>query len=293
MRLLRRRKYLSVPEKESKNEKDQTHKPHIPDGMWQKCPDCKQTVLSADLSETKICPQCSYHFRISPKQRIQLICDHGQLEEELFYQDEMTNPIDFPDYEAKKRSNQERTGYDEAVTCGLAKIKGQPLALGIMNPFFMMGSMGSIVGEKITRLFEYAKEHALPVLLFTASGGARMQEGIISLMQMTKISIAVERHSQAGLFYLTVLTDPTTGGVTASFAMQGDIIIAEPGATIGFAGKRVIEQTIHQKIEEGFQTAEHQLEHGFVDRIVPRQQLRDEIADLFLLNSREGDIHDY
>ena len=174
----------------------------------------------------------------------------------------------------------EKTGLDEAVLTGTASIKGHKTTLGIMDSNFIMASMGSVVGEKITRLFEYATELRLPVVLFTASGGARMQEGIISLMQMAKISAAVQRHSKAGLFYLTILTDPTTGGVTASFAMEGDIILAEPQSLVGFAGRRVIESTVRENLPDGFQKAEFLLEHGFVDAIVKRAKLRDKIAQL-------------
>lgn len=198
------------------------------------------------------------------------------------------DPLDFPGYLEKVSQMQEKTGLHEAVLTGEATIGSHAIALGIMDSHFIMGSMGTIVGEKITRLFEKALEQQLPVVIFTASGGARMQEGIFSLMQMAKISAAVKRHHQAGLFYLTVLTDPTTGGVTASFAMEGDIILAEPQALIGFAGRRVIEQTIKQELPEDFQKAEFLLEHGFVDQIVPRTQLRQRILDLINIHTMKG-----
>ena len=198
------------------------------------------------------------------------------------------DPLNFPDYLEKIASVQEKTGLHEAVLTGEATINQQPVAIGIMDSNFIMGSMGTVVGEKITRLFERALAKNLPVVLFTASGGARMQEGIFSLMQMAKISAAVKRHSEAGLFYLTVLTDPTTGGVTASFAMEGDVILAEPQALIGFAGRRVIEQTIRQELPEDFQKAEFLLEHGFVDQIVPRTQLRERISQLLKLHTIKG-----
>jgi len=200
--------------------------------------------------------------------------------EELFTGIETKDPLNFPNYKDKLAQMREKTGLDEAVLTGTASIKGHKTALGIMDSNFIMASMGSVVGEKITRLFEYATELRLPVVLFTASGGARMQEGIISLMQMAKISAAVQRHSKAGLFYLTILTDPTTGGVTASFAMEGDIILAEPQSLVGFAGRRVIESTVRENLPDGFQKAEFLLEHGFVDAIVKRAKLRDKIAKL-------------
>ena len=198
------------------------------------------------------------------------------------------DPLNFPGYLEKIEKMQEKTGLDEAVLTGEATIEGQAVAIGIMDANFIMGSMGTIVGEKITRLFERATEKHLPVVIFTASGGARMQEGIFSLMQMAKISAALQRHNKAGLLYLTVLTDPTTGGVTASFAMDGDIILAEPQSLIGFAGRRVIEQTIRQELPDDFQKAEFLLEHGFVDQIVPRNLLRQRLSDLLRLHSLEG-----
>ena len=195
--------------------------------------------------------------------------------------------LSFPGYDQKLRNAKLASREKEGVVCGAARIGGEPCALFVMDPNFMMGSMGTVVGEKIARLFEYAAQHSLPVVGYTVSGGARMQEGILSLMQMAKVSAALLRHSQAGNLYLTVLTDPTTGGVTASFAMDGDIILAEPGATIGFAGARVIEQTIRKKLPQGFQKAEFLLEHGFVDLIVPRGEQRETIARLLRLHRRE------
>ena len=197
---------------------------------------------------------------------------------------ETQDPLNFPGYQKKLASMRERTGLDEAVLTGTASIKGQKVALGIMDSNFIMASMGTVVGEKITRLFEYATVEKLPVVLFTASGGARMQEGIMSLMQMAKISAAVQRHSKAGLFYLTILTDPTTGGVTASFAMEGDIILAEPQSLVGFAGRRVIENTVRETLPDDFQKAEFLLEHGFVDAIVKRRELPETIAKLVRLH---------
>ena len=197
---------------------------------------------------------------------------------------ETTDPLNFPNYKKKLAAVREMTGLDEAVLTGTALIKGQKVALGIMDSNFIMASMGSVVGEKITRLFEFATNEKLPVVLFTASGGARMQEGIVSLMQMAKISAAVQRHSKEKLFYLTVLTDPTTGGVTASFAMEGDIIMAESQALVGFAGRRVIESTVREKLPDDFQKAEFLQEHGFVDLIVERSQIRATVGQLLALH---------
>jgi acetyl-CoA carboxylase carboxyl transferase subunit beta len=239
------------------------------------------------MGAEKVCPHCGYNFRISAWERIAITIDEKSFEE---WDTDVTtkDPLDFPGYLDKVAQMQEKTGLHEAVLTGEAKVRGLPLAIGVMDVNFIMGSMGTVVGEKITRLFEKAVVEKLPVVLFTASGGARMQEGIFSLMQMAKISAAVKRHSKAGLFYLTVLTDPTTGGVTASFAMEGDIILAEPQALIGFAGRRVIEQTIRQELPEDFQKAEFLLDHGFVDQIVPRTNLREKIYHLISLHTRKG-----
>ena len=259
-------------------------KPEVPDNLWAKCPNCKHMLYTKDIGLEKICPYCSYNFRISAWERIAITIDEKSFEEwdnDLFTQD----PLNFPGYQEKVRTMQEKTGLDEAVLTGRATIHDADLAIGIMDSHFIMGSMGTVVGEKITRLFEKATDLKLPVVIFTASGGARMQEGILSLMQMAKISAAVKRHSEAGLFYLTVLTDPTTGGVTASFAMEGDIILAEPQSLIGFAGRRVIEQTIKQELPEDFQKAEFLLKHGFVDQIVPRTQLKTRIYQLLQLHT--------
>lgn len=258
-------------------------KPEVPDNLWAKCPNCKHMLYTKDIGLEKICPYCSYNFRISAWERIAITIDEKSFEEwdnDLFTKD----PLSFPGYVEKVTKTQESTGLDEAVLTGKATIMGDSLALGIMDSHFIMGSMGTVVGEKITRLFEKATLEKLPVVIFTASGGARMQEGIMSLMQMAKISAAVKRHSDTGLFYLTVLTDPTTGGVTASFAMEGDIILAEPQSMIGFAGRRVIEQTIKQELPEDFQKAEFLLEHGFVDQIVPRTDLKERISQLLRLH---------
>lgn len=249
----------------------------------QPCPNChKQVPLSYLFGNDHTC-SCGYHFRMNARQRIHLIADADsfvELEQDLVAPDVLA----FPGYEKKLETTRNATGEQEAVICGKAAIGGHPCFLFVMEPYFMMGSMGTAVGEKITRLFESATTQRMPVVGFTVSGGARMQEGILSLMQMAKTSGAVRRHSDAGLFYLTMLTDPTTGGVTASFAMEGDIILAEPGATVGFAGARVIEQTTRKKLPDDFQKSEFLLEHGFVDAIVPRAEQRRVIASLLKLH---------
>lgn len=249
------------------------------------CPVCgKRTAIENLRGNRNVCA-CGYHFRMSARQRIGSLTDPDTFEE-LYGDKKSKDILSFPGYLKKLETAWTASREKEAVLCGTAKIGGQPCALFVMEPGFMMGSMGTVVGEKLTLLFEYAADKRLPVVGFTVSGGARMQEGILSLMQMAKVSAAVKRHSDAGLFYLTVLTDPTTGGVTASFAMEGDVIMAEPGATVGFAGARVIEQTTGKKLPDGFQTAEFLLEHGFVDCIVPRKDQRWTIASLLTVHSR-------
>ncbi|MDD6188374.1 MAG: acetyl-CoA carboxylase, carboxyltransferase subunit beta [Clostridiales bacterium] len=248
------------------------------------CPNCHNQIPLSQLWENDYCcGVCGHHFRMGSRQRLKFIADKDSFTE-LFADVESTDVLDFPGYAKKLETTRTACGEREGVICGEAEIEGQRCCLFIMEPYFMMGSMGAAVGEKICRLFEYAAERGLPVVGYTVSGGARMQEGIVSLMQMAKTSGAVLRHSEAGLLYITVLTDPTTGGVTASFAMEGDIILAEPGATIGFAGARVIEQTTRKKLPQGFQKAEFLLKHGFVDAIVPRSEQRETISRLLRLH---------
>ena len=264
--------------------KNESGKSNVPDGMFMRCPKCKEIIYSEDLVSNKyVCPKCEHYFRINAKQRIEMVLDKGSFEE---WDREITtvNPLNFPNYIEKIEKAKKITGLDEAVITGKGKIKGKDIAIGVMSADFIMGSMGSVVGERITRLFEKATKDRLPVVMFCCSGGARMQEGTVSLMQMAKTSQAVKRHDEAGLLYVSVLTDPTTGGVTASFAMLGDVIIAEPKALIGFAGQRVIEQTIHQKLPEGFQRTEFLLEHGFIDKIVTRTRLKKTLEFLILSN---------
>ena len=246
--------------------------PEVPETVT--CKICKKELDKKRVVKNKyVCYECGYYFRVRAKNRIKMVADAGSFEN-WFEEEKTGNPLNFPEYEEKVAATQEKTGLSEGVTIGECTIYGQKTVLGVIDARFMMGSMGHVVGEKITRAMEDATEKKLPVILFCCSGGARMQEGIVSLMQMAKTSAAVKRHSDAGLLYVPVLTDPTTGGVTASFAMLGDIILAEPKALIGFAGPRVIEQTIGQKLPEGFQRAEFQLEHGFVDAIVERDDLK-------------------
>lgn len=250
------------------------------------CPNCHKSIpLSRLWAAWNTCP-CGYHFRMSARQRLHFLADKGSFQE-LFSDIQSGDPLGFPGYREKLETVRSASGEKEGVLCGTAAIGGEPCCLFLMDPYFMMGSMGSAVGEKITCLFEYAADHGLPVVGCTVSGGARMQEGLLSLMQMAKTSGAVKRHSDKGLFYLVLLTDPTTGGVTASFAMEGDVILAEPGATVGFAGARVVEQTTRKPLPKGFQKAESLLEHGFIDAIVPRQDQRETIAFLLRLH-REG-----
>ena len=253
----------------------------IPKGLLFKCPRCGTVVYRDEFERSRsVCTACGYHSRINYRERLEMTVDKDTFEE-LDAGLTSLNPIDFPGYEEKIEELQKSCGMKEAVVTGVCKIHRYKCVIGIMDSNFMMASMGSVVGEKITRAFEYATEHKLPVVLFTASGGARMQEGIISLMQMAKTSGAIARHSEAGQLYVTVMTDPTTGGVTASFASLGDIIIAEPKVLIGFAGRRVIEGTIKQKLPDDFQSAEFMLENGFVDMIVERRIMRPTLSKIF------------
>lgn len=252
------------------------------------CPECGAAIArDALFSLDYVCPRCGAVLTMPARVRVAWLTDEGSFRE----MDMGLEPVDrlqFPDYAAKLRKTQKESGEPEGVLTGTATIGGEPCALFVMNAAFIMGSMGAVVGEKITRLFEYATAHALPVIGYTVSGGARIQEGMFSLMQMAKTSGAVLRHSKAGLLYVAVLTHPTTGGVVASFAMEGDVILAEPKALIGFAGPRVIEQTMRQKLPEGFQRAEFLLEKGFVDRIVPRNAQKRELTQLLSMHGREG-----
>lgn len=259
----------------------------IADGLWSKCEACSVLTYTKDLRANQmVCPECHHHVRIFSDERIQQLIDENTwqpLDADLAPVD----PLNFRDrkaYSERIKDYQSKTKLKDAVQTGIGNMEGLPVALGVMDFRFMGGSMGSVVGEKLTRLIEHGTQAGLPVVIICASGGARMQEGMLSLMQMAKISAALERHQEARLLYVPVLTHPTTGGVTASFAMLGDIIVAEPNATIGFAGRRVVEQTLREKLPEGFQTSEYLLEHGFVDAIVPRTQLKPTLAQLIRLH---------
>jgi len=266
-------------------ERPEDERPNVPQGIMTKCPNCGKVIYTKLLLKNfKRCDECSYNFKVLANERFAMILDEGEW---LEFDKHLTtkDPLSFPGYSDKLVKTQTVTGLVDGLVTGTGKIGGLPVMLGVMDAAFFMGSMGTAIGEKLARLFERATRENLPVIVFTASGGARMQEGIFSLMQMAKVSAAVAKHCEAGLLYITVLTDPTTGGVTASFAMLGDIILAEPGALIGFAGPRVIEQTIGQKLPDGFQRAEFLLEHGFVDQIVPRDQLGWTLGTILRLHS--------
>ncbi|MBU3218473.1 acetyl-CoA carboxylase, carboxyltransferase subunit beta [Clostridium estertheticum] len=280
-RIFKKSKYIEV--KNLENE-DGEKKPNIPSGMWFKCETCGKILYKKDLeSSIMTCDNCRTHFRIGCRERIDYTIDKGTFKEydEFMISD---NPIDFKGYTEKLQTIRDKTLLNEAVIIGEGKINGQDTLIAVMDSNFMMGSMGSVVGEKITRIIEKATASKKPIIIFTASGGARMQEGIFSLMQMAKTSAAIARHNESGNLYITVLTDPTTGGVTASFATLGDIILAEPNALIGFAGKRVIEQTLKQQLPEGFQRAEFLLKKGFIDKIVDRKVMKETLAQILKLH---------
>lgn len=264
-------------------------KPEVPEGLLRKCNNCKAAIIAEDVKRGYyICPKCHAYFRMDAWRRIETIADPGSFEvwEEAVLSG---NPMGYPGYEEKLQNVREKTGLDEAVVIGKAEIEGRKVVLGVCDGRFLMASMGEAVGEKIAGAVERATKEGLPVILFACSGGARMQEGIFSLMQMAKTAAALKRHSDAGHLYISVLTDPTTGGVTASFAMLGDLILAEPNALIGFAGPRVIEQTIGQKLPKGFQRAEFLLEHGFIDQIVEREKLRETLGTILKLHPGQQD----
>lgn len=265
--------------------KGRGEEPDVLKTLWAKCGKCQELIYRDDVKANYYaCPKCGAYFRLNAKRRMRMIVDRGSFtpwDEDI----QTPDPLQFAGYEEKLEACREKTGLYEGIMTGEASIEGQRIAIGIIDARFLMGSMGYVVGEKITRAVERATEKKLPVILFCCSGGARMQEGMVSLMQMEKTSAALKRHSNAGLLYISVLTDPTTGGVTASFAMLGDIILAEPGALIGFAGPRVIEQTIRQKLPEGFQRSEFLLEHGFIDRIVERSEMRKVLSDLIRMHT--------
>ena len=273
-------KKVNKEEKRIKNEKASD----MLIGKWVKCDNCKEILYKEEVHKNfSVCPNCGKHFRISARRRIKQIADEGTFEE--IGADILTkDPLQFEGYLKKVDALKEKTKIEEAVKCGTCKINGEQVVLAVMDGNFMMGSMGSAVGERITLAIETSIKKRLPLIIFCVSGGARMQEGIISLMQMAKTSAARAKHNEAGLLYITVLTDPTTGGVTASFASLGDIILAEPDALIGFAGPRVIEQTIKQKLPDGFQKSEFLLEHGFIDKIVERKDMKETLYQIIRLH---------
>lgn len=259
---------------------NKTSKIDIPIGKWVKCDKCKEILYKDTVRENlNVCPNCGNYFRMHINKRLELIVDEGTYQK-FDINIETTNPLEIEDYPKKLKTLREKTKLEEAVACGTGKINGENVVICIMDSGFLMGSMGIVVGEKITYAVEKAIELKYPLIIFSVSGGARMQEGIISLMQMAKTTAALTKLDEAGLLYISVLTDPTYGGVTASFASLGDIVLAEPHAMIGFAGQRVIKQTIGEELPEGFQTAEFLLEHGFIDKIVERKDLKDTIYNL-------------
>jgi len=275
------------PYKENKpNISDGNDKKDVPEGLMTKCKNCKTIYISKDLENNlNVCPACDHHYQQNSWERINSLFDENTFEEwdkQLI----STNPLDFPEYLEKVEKDRKKTNLNEAVVTGKGLINGLPVAFSVMDARFRMGSMGSVVGEKIARAIENARKENIPYVIFTASGGARMQEGVLSLMQMAKVSVAVKRHSTAGGLMISVMTDPTTGGVSASFASQGDYNFAEPGALIGFAGRRVIEETIRQKLPDDFQTAEFLLKHGQLDRVVHRHDMRETLSLILKMHDK-------
>ncbi|GAA5416334.1 acetyl-coenzyme A carboxylase carboxyl transferase subunit beta [Paraliobacillus ryukyuensis] len=277
----KKKKYASIPSEKAKQD--------IPHGLMQKCESCQKIFYQKEWKkQLNVCPECGHHHKLGAYERIEHLMDEQTFEE---WDKELTskNPLAFPGYEEKLEKDKEKTGLKEAVVTGKGEINGSPTAIAVMDARFRMASMGAIVGEKIARAIERAKELQLPIIIFTASGGARMQEGMISLMQMAKTSIAVDRFNQAGGCMIVVMTNPTTGGVSASFASIGDYHFAEPGALIGFAGRRIIEQTIREKLPKDFQTAEFQLEHGQVDKVISRHDLKKTLSVVLEMHQVGGD----
>jgi acetyl-CoA carboxylase carboxyl transferase subunit beta len=280
---------LKTPRIKSVNLQDSEKVSRVPEGLWIKCPSCAEILQSKSLKDNLgVCPECSHHFRVSAAERVSMLSDEGSFEE---YADDLVSidPLEFDDtksYKQRLRSAAGSTGLRDAFVVGKARLKGLPFHLGVFEFKFMGGSMGVVVGEKVARLFEGALQDKVPAVVVSASGGARMQEGILSLMQMAKTSALVDELRRQGIPYISILTDPTTGGVAASFAMLGDIILAEPNALVGFAGPRVIEQTIRQSLPDGFQRSEFLLKHGFVDRVVGRKDLAGELHRWMLFLGR-------
>ena len=276
----RKQRETKIPSDHAKND--------VPEGIMTKCPECKHILLTKELMNVlKVCPDCNHHMRMTANERVEILFDNGtftSMDDHL----KTENPLEFPNYMEKIVQDAEKTGLNEAVLTGLGKIDGREAVVAIMDSHFRMGSMGSVVGEKITRAVEKASELRLPMLIFTASGGARMQEGVLSLMQMAKTSVALNRHAEEGLLFISIMTYPTTGGVSASFASVGDINLAEPKALIGFAGRRVIEQTVREKLPADFQTAEFLLEHGQLDAVVHRADMKETLSKIIRLHVKEA-----
>lgn len=272
-----KKKYATISTEQSNND--------MPEGLMVKCPECKKNVLTKELMENlKVCPSCDHHLKMTAWERVEIFLDEStftSMDDHL----QTDNPLKFPGYTEKVKLDSEKTGLNEAVLTGVGEIDGRKIVVAIMDSHFRMGSMGSVVGEKITRAIEKATELKIPFIIFTASGGARMQEGVLSLMQMAKTSVALRRHSDHGLLYVSILTHPTTGGVSASFASIGDINIAEPKALIGFAGRRVIEQTVREKLPENFQTAEFLMDHGQLDAVIHRKEMKEKVSSLVKMHT--------
>ncbi|MFF6013634.1 acetyl-CoA carboxylase, carboxyltransferase subunit beta [Lysinibacillus fusiformis] len=275
----------------NRKKKEDGQEKTFPEGLMTKCPECRHIQLTKELEKNdKVCSKCSHHFKMTAQERVDYFLDEGSfvsMDDHL----QTSNPLNFPAYVEKISADQEKTGLNEAVLTGVGTLDGEEIVVAIMDSHFRMGSMGSVVGEKITRAVEKATELGVPFIIFTASGGARMQEGVLSLMQMAKTSVALKRHSDQGLLFISILTHPTTGGVSASFASVGDINIAEPQALIGFAGRRVIEETVREKLPNDFQTAEFLLEHGQLDAIFPRKDLRKQVSLLVKMHTKGGVQH--
>ncbi|EAZ85984.1 acetyl-CoA carboxylase carboxyltransferase subunit beta [Lysinibacillus fusiformis] len=275
----------------NRKKKEDGQEKAFPEGLMTKCPECRHIQLTKELEKNdKVCSKCSHHFKMTAQERVDYFLDEGSfvsMDDHL----QTSNPLNFPAYVEKISADQEKTGLNEAVLTGVGTLDGEEIVVAIMDSHFRMGSMGSVVGEKITRAVEKATELGVPFIIFTASGGARMQEGVLSLMQMAKTSVALKRHSDQGLLFISILTHPTTGGVSASFASVGDINIAEPQALIGFAGRRVIEETVREKLPNDFQTAEFLLEHGQLDAIFPRKDLRKQVSLLVKMHTKGGVQH--
>ncbi|WP_409297263.1 acetyl-CoA carboxylase, carboxyltransferase subunit beta [Peribacillus sp. SCS-26] len=278
----KKKKYATIPSERTKNE--------VPEGIMTKCPNCKKIMYTKELLKTqKVCMHCGYHHQMNAWERIDSIFDEGTFEE-LDKNMVTVNPLNFPGYEDKIKSDMKKTQSNEAVVTGTGFINGHKSAVAVMDSTFRMGSMGSVVGEKIARAVEKADELGIPFIVFTASGGARMQEGVLSLMQMAKTSVALKRFSENKGLYIVVMTHPTTGGVSASFASMGDYNLAEPGALIGFAGRRIIEQTIREELPEDFQTSEFLLKHGQLDAVIHRQQLKDSLSNIIDIHVPGGEL---